>query len=228
MGCPAPKIVKNGDGSSLLLNLEKAGQIMEAVVKNSTVPVMVKYRKGWNNENIVAIDIAKLAEEKGISAITIHGRTREEFYSGEVDKEIIKKVKNTISIPVIASGDIINEQTALQMFETTGVDGIMIGRGAFGNPWIIERIIHFLEAGDELTIPSYKERKELIKKHIELAVNKNGEEIAIKEMRKHLAQYVKNMPNSSEFRNNINKLETKKEVIEAIDEYFNMIMNKNG
>ena len=132
MGCPAPKVVKNGDGSKLLLDLKKAKSIMQVVVQNSKVPVTLKIRKGWDKENIVAVDIAKIAEEVGISAITVHGRTRSEFYTGIADWDIIKKVKEAVSIPVIGNGDVTNEETALEMFEKTNVDGIMIGRGAFG------------------------------------------------------------------------------------------------
>ena len=144
MGCPAPKVVKNGDGSKLLLDLEKAKEIIKSVVKNSSKPVTLKFRTGWDHNNIVATEIAKIAEETGISAITIHGRTRTDFYSGKSDLDIIKKVKETVNIPVIGNGDIIDEESALKMFEYTGVDGIMIGRGSFGNPWIFERIEHFL------------------------------------------------------------------------------------
>ena len=131
MGCPAPKVVKNGDGSKLLLDIDKAEEIIRSVVKNSTKPVTLKFRKGWNNENIVACELAKIAEKCGVSAITIHGRTREEYYSGKADLDIIKKVKESVKIPVIGNGDIVDEESALRMFEYTGVDGIMIGRGTF-------------------------------------------------------------------------------------------------
>ena len=136
MGCPAPKVVKNGDGSNLLLDLNKVEEIIKAVVTNSKIPVTLKFRKGWDNEHIVACEVAKIAEKGGVSAITIHGRTRDEFYSGKADLEIIKQVKNSVNIPVIGNGDIIDEESAKYMFEYTGVDGIMIGRGAMGNPYI--------------------------------------------------------------------------------------------
>ena len=142
MGCPAPKVVKNGDGSKLLLDLDKAEEIMKAVVQNSKVPVTLKIRKGWDKENIVAVEVAKIAEKAGISAITVHGRTRSEFYSGIADLDIIKKVKENVKIHVIGIGDVIDEITAKKMFEYTGVDGIMIGRGSFGNPWIFRNIIY--------------------------------------------------------------------------------------
>ena len=144
MGCPAPKVVKNGDGSRLLLDLNKAEEIIKAVVSNSKVPVTLKFRKGWNNENIVACELAKIAEKNGISAITIHGRTRDEFYSGKADWDIIKKVKESVNIPVIGNGDVIDEESAKQMLEYTGVDGIAIGRGSMGNPWVFEQIEYYL------------------------------------------------------------------------------------
>ena len=141
MGCPAPKIVKNGDGSKLLLNLELIEQIAKAVVKASKVPVTVKIRKGWDSKNIVAVEVAKILEEAGVSAITIHGRTREEYYSGKADWKIIKQVKESVNIPVIGNGDIKSKEDAKKMFQETNVDGIMIGRAAIGNPWIFEEII---------------------------------------------------------------------------------------
>ena len=219
MGCPAPKVVKNGDGSKLLLDLEKAKRIMKVVVENSSVPVTVKIRKGWDKENIVAVQVAKIAEEVGISAITIHGRTRSEFYTGKADWDIIKEVKDSIKIPVIGNGDIVDEETAYQMFEKTGVDGIMIGRGSFGNPWIFRNIKHFLITGEKLPSPTNSERLNIIKEHIDLAVEEKGE-IAIKELRKHIAWYTKNLKNSSEFRNSINMIETKEQLIKTLNEYF--------
>ena len=219
MGCPAPKVVKNGDGSKLLLDLEKAKKIMQTVVENSDVPVTVKFRKGWDKDNIVAIEMAKIAEEVGVSAITIHGRTRSEFYSGKADWEIIKKVKESVGIPVIGNGDIVDEESAYQMFDETGVDGIMIGRGSFGNPWIFRNIAHFLETGEKLSKPSNEEKLEVIKQHIKLAVEEKGE-IAIKELRKHIAWYTKNLKKSSEFRNSINMIETEEELLIKLEEYF--------
>lgn len=220
MGCPAPKVVKNGDGSKLLLDLKKAQEIIETAVKNSKVPVTVKFRKGWDKENIVAVNIAQIAEQAGASAVTIHGRTRSEFYTGKADWDIIKKVKQSVNIPVIGNGDIVDEESALQMFEQTGVDGIMIGRGSFGNPWIFRNIKHYLETGEKLPQPTNNEKLEVMKKHIELAVKEKGEDVAIKELRKHIAWYTKNLKNSSEFRNSINKVEKKEELISKLEEYF--------
>ena len=223
MGCPAPKVVKNGDGSKLLTDLEQAKKVINSVVSNATVPVTLKIRAGWDKENIVATQIAKIAEEEGISAITIHGRTRSEFYSGKANLDIIKDVKQSVKIPVIGNGDIIDEESALKMFEYTGVDGIMIGRGSFGNPWIFKKIIYYLQTGEKLENPTINEKLEIIKKHIELEVEEKGEKVAIREMRKHISWYTKNLKNSSEFRNEMNKIETKQALIKSLDEYFSSL-----
>ena len=220
MGCPAPKVVKNGDGSKLLLDLKKSEEIIKAVVNNSKIPVTLKIRKGWDNENIVACEIAQIAEESGISAITIHGRTRDEFYGGKADLEIIKKVKESVKIPVIGNGDIVDEESAKRMFEYTGVDGIMIGRGVMGNPWIFRQIQHYLQTGEKMQKPTIKEKYEILKEHIELDIKEKGEPIALNEMRKHIAWYTKNLKDSSVFRNEINQISIKKDLISKIEEYF--------
>ena len=223
MGCPAPKVVKNGDGSRLLLDLNKAEEIIKAVVENSKVPVTLKFRKGWDRENIVACELAKIAEKHGISAITIHGRTRDEFYSGKADWDIIKKVKECVNIPVIGNGDIIDEESAKNMLEYTGVDGIMIGRGAMGNPWIFEQIEHYLRTGEKLSKPTSQEKYEILKEHIELDIREKGEIVALNEMRKHISWYTKNMKDASAFRNEINHIDNKDELMKKIKEYFKNI-----
>lgn len=221
MGCPAPKVVKNGDGSKLLLDLDKAKSIIEEVVRKSNVPVTVKFRKGWDNNNIVAVEMAKIAEQAGASAITIHGRTRSEFYSGVADWEIIKKVKESVKIPVIGNGDIKNASDAKKIFDQTGVDGIMIGRGTLGNPWIFEQIKS--ELNNEVFNISNSEKLSLILEQLNLEIEDKTEKVAIMEMRKHISWYIKNTKEASKIRDKINQITDKKELINTLTEYFNVI-----
>ena len=222
MGCPAPKVVKNGDGSKLMLDIELSRKIIQAVVENSSVPVTVKIRKGWDKEHINCIEFAKMAEQAGACAITIHGRTRDEFYSGTADWEIIKKLKQEVSIPVIGNGDIKSPQDALKMFEYAGVDGIMIGRAAIGNPWIFMQIQEYLKNGKMIEISNEK-RLKIILEHINLQVEELGENTGIKEMRKHMTYYIKGLKDSSAIRQKMNTIETKNELVECITEYFKNI-----
>ena len=222
MGCPAPKVVKNGDGSKLLQNLELVSEIVKKVVQAVNIPVTVKIRKGWNNNNVVAREAAQIIEAAGASAITIHGRTREEYYSGKVDLDIIKQVKQAVKIPVIGNGDIKSVEDAQRMFEYTGVDGIMIGRATLGNPWLIGQIKNGLE-NKEIYIPSLNEKLETIKKHIQLEIEEKGEYVGIREMRKHISWYVKNLKDSSQIREKINRLETEQELLDCLNEYFKML-----
>ena len=220
MGCPAPKVTKNGDGSKLLLDLDKAGRVINSVVKNSSKPVTLKIRLGWDKEHIVATEIAKIAENLGVSAIMVHGRTRDEYYSGRANLEEIRKVKEAVNIPVIGNGDITDEETDKNMFEKTGVDGVMIGRAAIGNPWIFERVRYYLETGKKLPEVSIEEKLKIIKEHFLLEIKEKGEYTGIREFRKHLAYYTKNLPNSSVFRSKINTLESKEKVLESLDGFF--------
>jgi len=219
MGCPAPKVVKNGDGSRLMQNPGLIEKIVKEVVKNTDKPVTVKIRKGWDKENINAVQVAKIIERAGASAITVHGRTREEYYSGHVDLDIIKQVKENVNIPVIGNGDIKTLNDAKKMFEYTGVDGIMIGRATLGTPWIIGQIIDELNKEEKQEITNEIKLK-IIKEHINLAVQEKGEYIAIREMRKHICGYIKNMKESSKFREKVNRIEDINELIMCLDKYF--------
>lgn len=224
MGCPAPKVVKNGDGSKLLTNLKLAEEIIENIVKSVDIPVTVKIRKGWDEKNTVATDIARIAEDKGASAIIIHGRTREEFFSGEVDLDIIKKVKESVNIPVIGNGNIFSEEDAYRMFEHTGVDGIMCGRGALGNPWLFRNIISYLKTGNKSQYqPSPQEKLNVILKHIDLEIKEKGEYTGIREMRKHISWYIKNMKDATKTRDMINRIEDRQELENCLKEYFKSI-----
>lgn len=222
MGCPAPKVVKNGDGSKLLLDLDKVYEIVRAVVKSSSVPVTVKMRKGWDSEHIVAVEAAKAVESAGASAVAIHGRTRSEYYTGTADWNIIKKVKENVSIPVIGNGDIKSPEDAKRIFEQTNCDGIMIGRATLGKPWILEQIRTYLEDGTIRKIPN-TEILETILNHINLEVKEKGEYTGVREMRKHICYYLKGLPGASLVRDKINHLDSKEEVEKELMEYFHII-----
>lgn len=222
MGCPAPKVVKNGDGSKLLLDLDKVYEIVRAVVKSSSVPVTVKMRKGWDSEHIVAVEAAKAVESAGASAVTIHGRTRSEYYTGTADWNIIKKVKENVSIPVIGNGDIKSPEDAKRIFEQTNCDGIMIGRATLGKPWILEQIRTYLEDGTIRKIPN-TEILETILNHINLEVKEKGEYTGVREMRKHICYYLKGLPGASLVRDKINHLDSKEEVEKELMDYFHII-----
>ena len=220
MGCPVPKVVNNGEGSALMKNPDIAFRIMEQLVKNSTKPVTVKFRKGFDSEHINAVEIAKAAEAAGVDAVAVHGRTRAQYYSGEADWDIIRQVKEAVSIPVIGNGDVTSPEKAKALIDRTGCDGIMIGRGAEGNPWIFRQVVSYLKTGEILDPPSPAEKKALAIRHAELMLKYKGEHIAIQEMRKHLAWYTAGMPNSSRFRGRINTMTTMGELLEGVSEIF--------
>lgn len=218
MGCPAPKIVKNGDGAGLLLDLKNVENIIHEAVKVSKKPITVKTRKGFNEERITAVDVARICDANGVSMITVHGRTREQYYSGKADLDVIKKVKEEIGIPVIGNGDIVDINSAKYMFEYTGCDGIMIARGAQGNPWLFKSIIE----GKEY-IPSLEELFETIKKHIKYQLENDNEKQANLKLRKHIAWYLKGLKDSSRIRDEINKSDNIENTIKILDEYYNRL-----
>lgn len=224
MGCPTPKIVKNGDGSALMKNPELIGKIVKGVVDASDKPVTAKIRKGWDDDNINAVEVAKVIEENGARAISIHGRTREQFYTGKADWEIIKKVKEAVNIPVFGNGDVFEVEDAKKIIEVTNCDGIMIARGAQGNPWIFNRVAHFLKTGEVLPAPSEEDKVNMVLKHLAMLIDNKGEYVAIREMRKHAAWYLKGVRNSAKIRNEINKAITLKEIKDCLDKL--LIKNK--
>ncbi len=219
MGCPAPKIVNNGDGSALMKNPILAGKVIEAVVKSVNVPVTVKFRAGWDSKNINAVEFAKIAEESGASAVTVHGRTREAFYSGDADWSVIKAVKESVSIPVIGNGDVVSGEMAKNMLDETGCDGIMIGRAAEGNPWIFAEVLQYLKDGTVLEKPTLEERGNKALEHLELLVEFKGEHRGVQEGRKHMSWYFKGVIGGARLRDTINKavtLEEMKDIIKAL------------
>ena len=204
MGCPVPKVVNNGEGSALMRDPEKIGQIVSAMTKVLHKPVTIKIRKGFSADQINAVEVAKRAEDAGAAAIAIHGRTREEYYSGHADYDIIRQVKEAVSIPVMGSGDIYKGKDAKRMLDETGCDAVMIARGARGNPWIFREVAHFLETGEELPRPSVEEVKEMILRHARMLIDFCGENMAIRQMRKHAGYYVTGYPDASRIRREVN------------------------
>ncbi|MBO7387534.1 MAG: tRNA dihydrouridine synthase DusB [Lachnospiraceae bacterium] len=220
MGCPVPKVVGNGEGSALMKNPVLAGKIIESVVKAIKKPVTVKIRKGFDDEHVNAVEMAHVAEESGASAVAVHGRTRQQYYSGKADWDIIAAVKDAVSIPVIGNGDVVDGESAKRMFDETSCDGIMVGRAAQGNPWIFREINAYLEKGLILPRPTYEEMRDVVKQHANLQLEFKGEYTGVREMRKHLAWYTTGMPHSAAFRNSINLVETAEDMMKAIDEIF--------
>jgi nifR3 family TIM-barrel protein len=220
MGCPAPKITKNGEGSALMKSPELAAKIVRAVTAASQKPVTVKIRKGWDDTNVNAVKIAQLAEENGASAVAVHGRTREQYYSGKADWNIIKQVKQAVSIPVIGNGDVTGPKEAKRLFEETGCDAIMIGRGAQGNPWIFNQIKRYLEEGVIISPPTPEEKIDTIIRHMNMLIAYKGERTGILEMRSHIAWYIKGLRDAAYTKQKIFKLTDKEEIISLLKSFL--------
>jgi len=218
MGCPVPKIVNNGEGSSLMRNPKLAEKILSAMVRAVKKPVTVKFRKGFNEDCVNAVEFAKMAESCGVSMVAVHGRTREQYYSGKADWNIIRQVKAAVKIPVIGNGDIFTPEDAGRMIEETGCDGVMVARGAKGNPWIFKRINHYLETGEVMPNPGMEEIRDMILRHGKMLTEYKGELTAMREMRGHVAWYTKGMPGSAALRNAINQVETFEGLAALIEE----------
>jgi len=223
MGCPAPKLVKNGEGSSLMLDPVKAADIIREVKKATDKPVTCKFRRGFKMGEETALDFAKRMEDAGADMITVHGRYREQYYSGKSDREIIRKIKEALSIPVIGNGDIFSGADALEMFETTGCDGIMVARGALGNPWIFEEIRHAMN-GTTYEKPEASERIDTLIRHYKNTISYDGERRGVREMRKQIGWYLKGLPNSTELKNRINEEEDPIKVLSALLKYKSQLV----
>ena len=205
MGCPVLKIYKNGSGAALARNPEYAAQIVRAVVERVDKPVTVKFRKGWDDDSVNAVEVALAVEEAGAQAVTVHGRTAAQLYSGKADWSIIREVKEAVRIPVVGNGDVVEPEDAKRMMELTGCDAVMVGRGALGNPWVFREIAYYLKTGEKLPRPDALERIQVAVRHLNLLVQEKGEVIGVREMRKHAAWYIKGLHNATAFRDEINK-----------------------
>ncbi len=220
MGCPVSKVVKSKAGARLLLEPEKIYEIVKAVVENVKKPVTVKMRTGWDSDTIYAVEIAKLCEKAGAKAIAVHGRTRAQMYTGKADWDIIKEVKEAVSIPVIGNGDVLTPEDALRMIEETNCDAVMIGRGVLGNPWLVKQTIEYLETGKYQKEISYKEKINQVIDHMDKLIDLKGEKIALLEMRSHAAWYVKGLKGATHAKRKISHLCTRQELIDLFDEYI--------
>lgn len=216
MGCPTPKIVKNGEGAALMREPGKAVRIVRAVVSRVKVPVTVKMRKGWDENNVNAVELAKRVVDAGAAAVAVHGRTRSQFYSGRADWSIIRDVKQAVGVPVIGNGDIWNPADAGRMLAETGCDAVMIGRGALGNPWLFTRTVHYLQMGELLPEPEPAQRVAVALRHFELLIGFKGEAVAVREMRKHAAWYTRGMAGAARLRDRVNQCRSREELIEVL------------
>lgn len=219
MGCPVPKIVNNGEGSALMKNPQLAHDILAAMVKAVKIPVTVKFRAGWDDNNRNAVEIARAVEAAGVSAVAVHGRTRQQFYEGKADWSIIADVKQAVKVPVFGNGDIFTVADGLRMLEQTGCDGLMIGRGADGNPWLFTALAAALRGEPQPQPPSLKERLAQAAEHLEMLIAYKNEVVAVKEMRRHISAYLKGMPHAAEFRGRFHKVDTQEQFSELLAEY---------
>lgn len=220
MGCPAPKIVKNGEGSALMLEPKRAYEIMKAVRKAVKMPFTVKMRKGFDDAHINVVEMAKMAEDAGVDAIAVHGRTREQYYAGHADWHIIAEVKQAVHIPVIANGDVRTTDDLKKILAVTNADGVMIGRGAQGNPWIFRQMTHYLKTGEVLPGPTMPERAEVILRHLDLLLKYKGDYIGPREMRKHATWYTRGIKHGAILRDLFNKATTREDFVNILNEYF--------
>ncbi len=218
MGCPVPKVVNNGGGSALMKDISKAEKIAKAVVENASCPVTVKIRAGWDSDNINAVEMAKRLEQTGVSAIAVHGRTRQQYYTGKADWEIIKQVKSAVKCPVIGNGDIQSGEDAKKMYDLTGCDLVMIGRGSYGRPWIFEEVRHFLYTGEVLPSKTVEEKMQILLRHAKMICNDIGEDKGMREARKNVAWYLKGMPKAAAFRGKCAYLNTFSDLEKMVDE----------
>lgn len=223
MGCPVPKVVNNGDGSALMKNLVLAGKIIEKTARAIKKPVTVKIRKGFDDAHINAVEMAKVAEASGAAAIAVHGRTREQYYSGRADWDIIRQVKEAVKIPVIGNGDILTPEDAIRIEEQTGCDGFMIARGAQGNPWIFAQILHYFKTGEHLPKPTAEEMVQMMLRHAKMQLAFKGDYTGIREIRKHAAWYTAGYPNAARLRSAINEVES----YEQLEELFGRFLTYN-
>ncbi len=223
MGCPTPKIVKNGDGSALMKTPELAGSIINKIKKVSDKPVTAKIRAGWDSRSINAAEVAQSLEYNGVDLIAVHGRTREQFYTGKSSNNIIKEVKEKVNVPVIGNGDIFTPEDAVKMIKDTGCDGVMVGRGILGNPWLIKNIVKAFNNDYDFYVPAATDKIQIIKRHAEMLIKELDEKIAILEMRKFAAWYMKGMKGPSEVRNKINKISKADDLYYILDEYSKYI-----